>query len=173
MVAIPAVTITVNGALASGAQPVALVDGHVVGEVGASVERFASWVTFSPANGTIIIVRDRHRVIVRGGRANLVVDGHPQRVTPSPVMEGTELIAPLAPIVRGLGGTAHYDTRTRTFAIAFLAPPALSPAPPFDPLAPTVAPTVLFTPELHPTPRVTLSGPWTLRRTPIPIVAPR
>jgi hypothetical protein len=79
----------------------------------------------------------------------------------------------LAPLVRSLGGDAHFDARTKTLALAFDGARVIETPTPFDPRAPQVAPTTIFTPQPPaPTPRVVETGVPVPRRTAIPVRGP-
>jgi hypothetical protein len=78
----------------------------------------------------------------------------------------------LAPVLRGLGESVSYDSRTHTVEVRSPQARVVASPAPFDPLAPQVAPRVVFTPAPSPMPRVIWRGPATPRRTPLPYPIP-
>ena len=152
MIASAIVTIVLNGAIVPSFAPARISFGHVVGPLAPVVTRFASRVVYVPGDGTVVIERAAHRIIV-----------------PVRLFEGDVPYVALAPVIRGLGGSATFDARTKTMTILLADErPIESPAP-FDRRAPQVAPTSVFTPEPpRATPRAIDTGSPMPRRTAIP-----
>jgi hypothetical protein len=144
------VAVLVNGALVPSAPPATVVAGHVVGPA-ALVAQFVD------------------RVDLRG--ETLAAQRAGRRCTARSVAHGDVALVQLAPLARCLGARLSWDGRAKTLSIAFATAVTIRPLPPFDPSAPRVAPTAVFTPEpAPPTPRVIDTGPPHPRRTAIPVI---
>jgi len=76
----------------------------------------------------------------------------------------------LGTVVRDLGGSASFDAVRKVVTIEMPAPSPVTTATPFNPANPSVAPTMVFTPQPVPMPRPTPSGIPQPRRTPVPVV---
>jgi hypothetical protein len=142
MISSAIVTIVLNGAIVPSFAPARIVGGRVVGPLMPVVARMCARVRYQDGDHTV--------VIDRGGRDLAVPVAF--------VADGVPYVA-LVPIVRAFGGTAEFDPQAKTLAIALADDlPVQTPAP-FDPTAPQVAPTTIFTPEPSPpAPRATLPG---------------
>jgi hypothetical protein len=148
------VTIVVDGTLVPSAPPAALKYGRVVVPLDV-VARIAGEVETAP-DGSIAARRG-----ARWCTAQALAGSDPPLVV-------------LAPLARCLGaGDIRWDGRSKTLALVFDGPVTVRTPPPYDPNAPRVAPTTIFTPEpAPPTPRVIATGSPRPRRTAIPIFAP-
>jgi hypothetical protein len=125
-----------------------------VGPLAPVVTRLASRVVYVPADGTIVIERAAHRIVV-----------------PVAFIDDDEPYVALGPVVRALGGSATFDTRTKTMTIVLADERLIETPQPFDPRAPQVAPTAVFTPEPpRATPRAIDTGRAAPRRTAIPAI---
>jgi hypothetical protein len=148
------VTVLVDGSFVPSAPPASLRGGHVVAPL-ALVARIADRVEIS-ADGTITARRGERECVAAS------------------VPGSDPVLVFLAPLARCLGAThVGWDGAAKTLAMAFGGPIVVRTLPPFDPAAPQVAPTTIFTPEpATPTPRIIDTGSPRPRRTAIPAVAP-
>lgn len=126
----------------------------------------------SSVDGVRISVRGL-TIVVRTGRPALDIDGTMVPVAAAPYAALGSTYVPLAPIVRALGGTVTFAARSKTLAAYLGDPSPLVTMTPFDPSAPRVAPTTLFTPVPATTPRPVLTTIPRPRRTPVPVVPSR
>lgn len=139
--------VLLNGALAPSAPPARVVDGRVLAPP-ALVARIADRVTIA---GHVMQAR-------RGDR------------TCSAQTRGIDELVVLAPLARCLGVRVAWHSRGKALSLDLPAPAAARTHAPFDPNAPRVAPTAIFTPEpAPPTPRVIATGVPRPRRTAIPV----
>jgi hypothetical protein len=145
------VAVVVDGTFVPSVPTASLRDGHVVGPA-ELIANFADRVEFGPA--ATITVR-------RGERA----------CAAAPASAGDPALYALAPLARCLGAHVRWDGAGKTLQLAFGdGPRVVRTLPPFDPNAPQVAPTRIFTPEpAPPTPRVIATGSPRPRRTAIPV----
>jgi hypothetical protein len=146
------VTVLVDGALVPSAPEARLIAGRVVAPVGL-VARLADSVEIGP-DGSVTAARGERRC----------------SAPPAEAGSGEASVA-LGPLARCLGAEVTWDGRAKTLGLAFPPPPdPLRTHAPFDPAAPQVAPTAIFTPEpAPPTPRAIATGSPLPRRTAIPV----
>jgi hypothetical protein len=144
------VIVVINGTFAPSAPPASLRAGRVVGPP-ALVAHFADRIDVA-GDGTLTATRRGRSCVARA------------------VDVALELVE-IAPLARCLGAShVGWDVRTKTLALAFDGPILLRTLPPFDPSAPQVAPTMIFTPEpAAATPRAIDTGVPRPRRTAIPV----
>jgi len=146
------VTIVVNGSIVPSFAPARIVGGRVVAPLTPIVVRLASRTVYQPATATIAIERAGVRIVV-----------------PVVFVEDDIPFVELGPVVRGIGGSAVFDSPTKTLAIVLTPAETIVTPVPFDPGKPTVEPTTVFTPAPPPaTPRSTDTGVPRPRRTAIP-----
>lgn len=126
-----------------------LIGGHVIGPV-ELVARFVDRV--DALDGVVTARRGERTCAVRAltSRAPVLIE--------------------LAPLAHCLGAAVAWDGHAKTFAISFAGEVTIRPLPSFDPTAPEVAPTTMFTPEPpSAAPRSADSASPRPRRTAIPV----
>lgn len=102
---------------------------------------------------SLVIVRDGRSVVVR---------------MPSREPDALDhAYVPLAPILRSLGEVVEYQPFGRV-VVHSPYPAVVATATPFNPAAPSAAPSAVFTPAPVPTPRPVWTGSPLPRRTPLP-----
>jgi hypothetical protein len=144
------VVVLVDGTVVPSAPPATVMAGRVVGPA-ELVARFVDRVE----------LRDGILAAQRAGR----------RCTSRSVVPGQPALVQLAPLARCLGARLEWNERAKTLSIAFASTVTIRPLPPYDPSAPQVAPTAVFTPEpAPPTPRAIDTGSPRPRRTAIPVI---
>ena len=166
----PALVVLLNGSVVPAVPPAELVAGRVMVPIAPVVTRFADRVTFDGA-GAIAIEAHGHRCLLRVGVPEAVCDDRMRALELAPYVRDGVPFVPLGDVARAFGGRIAFDPASATVGV-WLAPErrVASPAP-FDPAAPSVAPTTVFTPQPPPpSPRPTESGPPRPRRTAIPVV---
>jgi len=148
------VTIVVNGTIVTATEPARIRDGRVVAPIAPILVRLASRVAYDAPSATVTLDRGSRHLVVA---VAVVIDEVP--------------FVELAPVVRALGESAAFDAATKTLTIAVAADDAITTPRPFDPRAPQVAPTSVFTPPPRqlPSPAAATGVPHP-RRTAIPAV---
>jgi hypothetical protein len=145
------VSVLVDGSFVPSDPAAALAGGHVVGPP-VLLARFVDRVEVG-ADGTVTAQRGAVRCTAR------------------PLAQSDPPLVALAPLARCLGAHVGWDGATKTLTVAFDGPVAVRTLPPYDPAAPRVSPTQVFTPEpAPPTPREIATGSPRPRRTAIPVV---
>ena len=148
------VGVMVDGMFVPTVPAATLRDGRVAAPL-ELVARIADRVETAP-DGTVIVLRGERTCTTR------------------PLAGTDPALIVLAPLARCLGAThVAWDGAGKTLGLVFEGPVVVRTLPPFDPTAPQVAPTTVFTPEPGPpTPRVIATGSPRPRRTAVPLVAP-
>lgn len=171
----PAIVIVIlNGAIVPSAPPAQLLFGHVMVPLAPIVTHFTERAALD--GDTITIVRQGRTCVFRVGSDAFACNGVGGTLPVAPFGRDGVAYVPLAEVARAFGGVAEYDAHARIAAIDV--PPAtdLKTPAPFDPNAPSAAPTMVFTPSpapATPTPRPLDAGTPLPRRTAIPAIPSR
>lgn len=148
------VTIVVNGSILSSFLPARIRHGRVVAPLTPVLSSLATRVMYGHSGSTVTVERGGRRIVV-----------------PVVFVEHDVPFVELAPVVRGIGGSADFDAPRKTLAISFDAPSAIATPAPFDPRLPEVAPHPVFTAPPPPEPpRGLATGIPHPRRTAIPVI---
>jgi len=168
-----AIILVLNGAFLPTTPAPRRLFGYVMVPLVPVVARIADRVT---VNGDdVMLVRGTHDCIFRvGSPAFRCDDGAPRSAGVAPFARDGIVFVPIGAVARALGGSVLADARSGAVEIAM--PPhwaVVTPAP-FDPNAPHVVPTQVFTPQPGPpTPQVMVSGDPRPRRTALPATPSR
>ncbi len=121
------------------------------------VRAVAQSVQVDPQDLAVMIERNGKRAILRSPD-DVIAEG-----------DGTIFVR-LGTVVRGLGGSVSFDGVRKVVTIEMPGPSPVTTPTPFNPANPSVAPTMVFTPQPVTTPRPASSGIPQPRRTPIPVI---
>ncbi len=78
----------------------------------------------------------------------------------------------VGPVLRAFGADVRYEAARRRLDVSFVRRASVASPTPFDPAAPSAAPSAVFTPLAAPTPRPVWTGSPLPRRTPLPLPPP-
>lgn len=149
----PLLTVLIDGVPIPTSHPACLLAGRVMAPLVPIVSRLARVASVGP-DGSVELEENHRRVTLEMGRRAFEID--------------QIVYVPLASVAKALGARIAYDKRTRTVSV-LLEPVMLATMAPYDPTAPHVAPTTVFTPLPSPTPRPTVTGIPAPRRTPVEV----
>lgn len=169
-----AVIVILNGSVVASAPPAQLLFGHVMAPLAPVITRFTERAAVD--GDTITLVRDGRTCVFRIGSDAFTCDGVISVSPVAPFGRGGVAYVPLAEVVHAFGGAIAYDPRARAVALEVVSAAPLKTPAPFDPSAPSVTPTTVFTPSpapATPTPRPLESGSPMPRRTAIPAIPSR
>jgi hypothetical protein len=171
-VSLAALLVLINGAIVAGAPPPRLLFGHVVAPLVPILTRVADRVRLD--GDAITVVRGDTTCELRIGSHAMACNGAPHALPVAPFARADVVFVPLADVATAFGGSIAFDARRRIVAIEMPARTALQTPQPFDPNAPQVAPTEVFTPAPPPATRPPLeSASPQPRRTAIPAIPSR
>jgi hypothetical protein len=158
VIAFIVVTVVLGGMSLPSSQPAWVSpDGFVYAPIDPIVRRIAERVQIDPRDLAITFEGNGKRVVVR---------------TPLDVIaeaDGTIYVR-LGTVVRDLGGSASFDAVRKVVTVEMPGPSPVATATPFNSANPSVAPTMVFTPQPLTTPRASPTGIPQPRRTPVPVV---
>jgi hypothetical protein len=176
-----AVIVILNGAIVASVPPAQLLFGHVMAPVAPIITRFTERAAVD--GDTITLIRQGRTCIFRVGSDTYACDGVSGTLPVAPFGRDGVAYVPLADVARAFGGAAEYDPHTHIVALDVPPATAVQTPAPFDPNAPSAAPTQVFTPSPTPsptpvpsataTPRPLDTGSPTPRRTAIPAIPSR
>jgi len=170
-----AVVVILNGAIVASAPPAQLLFGHVMAPLVPVVTHFTQRAAID--GDTITLVRGEQTCVLRIGSDAYSCDGVGGTLPVAPFGRDGVAYVPLAEVARAFGGAVEYDPHSRIMALDVQPETALKTPAPFDPSAPSVTPTVIFTPSPSPappaTPRPLDEGTPMPRRTAIPAIPAR
>lgn len=159
----------INGSLVPAVPPAELVAGRVMVPIAPVVTRFADRVAFDGAS-TIVIDVHGHRCTLRIGIAEATCDDRVRPLELAPFIRDGVPFVPLGDVARAAGGRIAFDPASATVGVWLDRERRVESPAPFDPAAPSVSPTTVFTPQPPPpSPQPTVSGPPHPRRTAIPV----
>jgi hypothetical protein len=158
VIAFIVVTVVLGGISLPSSQPAWISpDGYVYAPIDPIVRRLAQRVQIDPQDLAVTIERDGKRAVL---------------ASPSDVIaesDGTIYVR-LGTVVRDLGGSVSFDAVRKVVTIEMPGPLPVMTATPFNPANPSVAPTMVFTPQPVTTPRQAQTGVPQPRRTPVPVI---
>ena len=166
--------VILNGAIVASAPPAQLLFGHVMAPLAPVVTRFTERAVLD--GDTITLVRGGRTCVFRVGSEAFACDGVAGTLPVAPFGRDGVAYVPLAEVARAFGGVAEYDAHSRIVALDVPLATGLKTPAPFDPNAPSTAPTTVFTPSPAPAPpTVRPSDPASPlpRRTAIPAIPSR
>jgi hypothetical protein len=152
------VTVVLGGISLPSSQPAWLSpEGYVYAPIDPIVRNMAQRVQIDPRNLAITIERDGKRVVL-ASRPDVIAES-----------DGTIYVR-LGTVVRDLGGSVSFDAVRKVVTIEMPGPLPVTTATPFNPANPSVAPTMVFTPQPTTTPRPAPTGIPQPRRTPVQVI---
>ena len=169
----PPVSVVINDRLVLSSRAPAIVAGAVMVPIDPFLLRLPGAVMIAPDGNEVRISIRGEAIVVNVGRRAVQIGARSIPVTAAPYAAFGATYVPLAPIVRALGGTATFAGRTKTLDVFLSGPVPLVTMTPYDPSAPRVAPTTLFSPVPTTTPRPVLTSIPRPRRTPVPAIPSR
>jgi hypothetical protein len=158
MIALIVVTVVLGGISLPSSQPAWVSpQGFVYAPIDPIVQSIAQSVQVDPRDLAVTIERNGKRAVLAS----------PEDVVAQ--ADGTIYVR-LATVVRDLGGSASFDSVRKVVTIEMPGPAPVTSPTPFNPANPSVAPTMIFTPQPTTTPRPAPSGIPQPRRTPVLVV---
>jgi len=168
-----AIVVVLNGAFVPATPPVRRLFGHVMAPLLPVVARLVDTVTVD--GDDVTLVRGARTCVFRvGAPAYRCDDGTVRPAGVAPFGRDGVVYVPLAAVASAFGGRATYDARSASVGVVMPARWSVTTPAPFDPAAPQVVPTRVFTPQPGPpSPRPAVSSVPQPRRTAIPAIPSR
>ena len=164
-----ALSVMYDGALVPASAPPVIVDRTAMVPLRPYIVRLAGRISFDPRAGTLAIERGSTRVHLRLGSLHGSIDDMAIALPAAPFVRGDAVYVPLAAVARALGDRVAYAARLHAVEVLTAQPRPLSLMTPFDPLGPSAAPTVIFTPQPIVTERPLVRESPRPRRTPLAV----
>jgi hypothetical protein len=152
MISASTVTVVVNGAIVSGSAPARVVAGRVVTPLGPIVVSLASRVQYAPDARTVTIDHAGRRIVV-----------------PIVFVEDAIPYVAVGPIVAAMGGSAIFDSPSKTLLVTLPESGVITPAPLVGVPAAGETPSTRLSPAPFVTPRAGETPLPRPRRTAIPV----
>lgn len=158
MIAFIVVTVVLGGISLPASQPAWLSpEGFVYAPIDPIVRTVAQSVQVDPRDLAVTFEYNGKHVVLRSP-GDVIADA-----------DGTIYVR-LGTVVRDLGGSINFDRVRKVVTIEMPGPSPVATPTPFNPANPSVAPTMVFTPQPVTTPRPVVSGVPQPRRTPVPVI---
>jgi hypothetical protein len=158
VIAFIVVTVVLGGISLASSQPAWISpEGFVYAPIDPIVRKVAQSVQVDPRDLAVTVEGNGKRAVVRSPN-DVIAEA-----------DGTVYVR-LGTVVRDLGGSVSFDRVRKVVTIEMPGPIPVATPTPFNPANPSVAPTMVFTPQPVTTLRPTPSGIPQPRRTPVPVV---
>lgn len=113
----PQIQIQIDGKLESFDQSPLVLDGRTLLPLRAIFERLGAQVTWDEATQTITATRGNHRVTLRVGSAEAIIDGRSVTLTTPPVILQGRTYVPVRFVSEALGGYVGWDAQRQVVSI--------------------------------------------------------
>jgi len=159
------VTVVIDGRRVDTSRPARLEQGVVVAPLDPFVRDIAERIDGGDSGSRFTIVLGSRSIAISIGSRRARANDFEVRLPIAPALHGTEPFAPLAVLVRALGGSVAYDAASRTLAISIVPAPVTTMTPTAS--QPSAGPHETFAPKENEPPPPAPTGIPRPRRTPI------